>query len=238
MLSEDSKAGIAILKTKRDESFWKVCRGWVGPLRPSRVTTPNRHGPYLQTEEWNYWTTFAESRKHTSLYENRQTVTRPHFPKQAWLTRIREKLLQKIKVEFSLDFSTVRNDGSTKCQIKERKWWSQLLNQLRVDSHCAHHLIQLKRGQNEIEFKGICVGRADGWMEGGGYWLRAWAAVDDKWPTKTKTSQLWREKNDQQSFKLHRKKVTRILKHPLFALGSEMTIPPGFKTYMSWTNTI
>ena len=144
--------------------------------------------------------------KHTFLYENRQTVTRPHFPKQAWLTRIREKLQQKIKVEFSLDFSTVRNDGSTKCQIKERKWWSQLLNQLRVDGHCAHHLIQLKRGQNEIEFKGICVGRADGWMEGGGYWLRAWVAVDDKWPTKTKTSQLWREKNDQHSFKLHQKK--------------------------------
>ena len=125
------------------------------------------------------------------------------------------------------------------------------LYQLRVDIHCAHHLIQLKRGQNEIEFKGICVGRADGWMEGGGYWLRAWVAVDDKWPTKTKTSQLakkivnktktsqlWREKNDQHSFKLHRKKVTRILKHPLFALGSEMTIPPGIKTYMSWTNTI
>ena len=121
---------------------------------------------------------------------------------------------------------------------KRKEMMVPTLYQLRVDSHCAHHLIQLKRGQNEIEFKGICVGRADGWMEGGGYWLRAWAAVDDKWPTKTKTSQLWREKNDQQSFKLHRKKVTRILKHPLFALGSEMTIPPGFKTYMSWTNTI
>ena len=77
---------------------------------------------------------------------------------------------------------------------KRKEMMVPTLYQVRVDSHCAHHLIQLKRGQNEIEFKGICVGRADGWMEGGGYWLRAWVAVDDKWPTKTKTSQLWREK--------------------------------------------
>ena len=70
-------------------------------------------------------------------------------------------------------------------------------------------------------------------MEGGGYWLRAWVAVDDKWPTKTKTSQLWREKMINTALNSTRKKVTRILKHPLFALGSEMTIPPGFKTYNS-----
>ena len=105
------------------------------------------------------------------------------------------------------------------------------LYQVRVDSHCAHHLIQLRRGQNEIEFKGICVGRADGWMEGGGYWLRAWVAVDDKWPTKTKTSQLakklvnktktsqlWRGKKmigTALNFKPEKGHLT-MLKHPRF----------------------
>ena len=77
-------------------------------------------------------------------------------------------------------------------------------------------------------------------MEGGGYWLRAWAAVDDKWPTKTKTSQLakklvnktktiqlWRGKKmigTALNFKPEKRspddaETPPILKHPVFALG-------------------